>query len=126
MGVSSFIDKLLIKPKNLSADTSKVYSEVRGNRYNFEYARELVAWCQENVNRESLLAYFEQKILGNTSVLVSQVLGKDMPDSYTIENGDNSEALAVIGRTKDGVKPTGEFYRRIVPNERDIKLLGLK
>merc|ERR1711976_438355 len=123
--VASFIDQLLIKPKKLAGDTTKVYNEVKGNRYNFEYAREMVAWCRENVTRESMLNYFEREILNNSAVLVSQVLGKDMPDVYSLENCENSEALGIVGKTKDGLKPTGKFYSRTVPSERDIKLLGL-
>jgi len=124
--LESFVEKILTKPKNLSADSSNVITEVMKNRYNYEYAEEKAEWCRKKLNRELVYEFFEREIIRSKKVMISQVLGKDMENEYSL-NEDNgcSELLKIMKNTKDCVEVTGEFYEETLADARKLKKIGI-
>jgi len=122
--LDSFVEKILTKPKNLSADSSDVMSEIMKNRYNFEYAEEKADWCRKNLNRGFVYNFFELEILKSKRVLLSQVLGKDMKDEYDLSEDGCSESLKTMEKTKDCIEETGKFYEETLPDMKKLKKIG--
>ena len=71
---------------------------------------------------------FERYCLDNKKVIVSQVLGKDMEETFKLEEDDEKVQagfLEVMANLKQGPPISEGFHPIRVPNPRDVKILGL-
>jgi len=142
--LKSFIEKILIKPKNLSEDDRRVFGEISKNRYNFEYSQEKAETSKKQCTPENLLNFFNKTVRNFDTAVAVHVLGKDMQTSTfeTVEDyykafaesdedfqpGNlttvEKESLSEMVDASSGVPVSDAFYPARVPNQRDSEVLG--